>query len=186
MGVHLEDRVASGLSRYLDLLLFWNRKVNLTAVRDPEAIVTKHFVDSLAVIPHIPPGVQSLADIGSGPGFPGAVIALARPDLSVSLIESIHKKTAFLEALRREIPLPNVTVHTARAEDWHPASAPDAVISRATWDLTEWLTKAVAWVRPGGSVLAMEADTLHALPANATRHPYRSRAGTRAIVVLNT
>ena len=185
-GVMLDERVTSGLARYLDLLLFWNRKVNLTAVRDPEAIIDKHFVDSLAVIPHIPPSARTLADLGTGAGFPGAVIALARPDLSVFLVESIHKKTAFLEALRRDLPLPNAIVHTIRAEDWRPATPPDAVISRATWDLTDWLTKGRQWVRPGGHVLAMEADTVHPLPANATRHPYPNRAGTRALIVLQT
>ncbi len=186
LGVELDGRIVGGLARYLELLLFWNRRVNLTAVREPEAIVDKHFVDSLAVVPHVPSEAHVLADFGSGAGFPGAVIALARPELSVVLIEAIRKKTAFLEALRRELPLPNLTVAPVRAEDWRPGAPPDVVVSRATWELPHWLEKARAWVAAGGRILAMEAETTYPLPPTATRHPYPHRSGTRAIVVMTT
>src|SRR6185436_4568256 len=77
LAIDLSPPVTAALFRYLDLLLFWNRKVNLTAVRDPAEIVDRHFIDSLAVLPHIPSTARTLVDIGSGAGFPGAVIALA-------------------------------------------------------------------------------------------------------------
>jgi 16S rRNA (guanine527-N7)-methyltransferase len=185
LGVPLDDRIIDALSRYLDLLLFWNRTVNLTAVRDPAGIVDKHFVDSLAVVPHIPPHARSVADLGSGPGFPGAVIALLRPDLAVALVESIHKKAAFLEALRRTLPLPNATVHAERAESWSTHTPPpDVVVSRATWEIPTWLALGSTFVAPGGTVLAMEAADQFPLPPNATRHPYPHPQGTRAIIVL--
>jgi 16S rRNA (guanine527-N7)-methyltransferase len=171
------------LARYLELLLFWNRKVNLTAVRDPAEIRDRHFADSLEAVRHIPDEARSLVDIGSGAGFPGAVIALARPALEVTLVESVRKKASFLEALRRDIPLPNVTVFAMRAEDWARCAPalPDVAISRAVWDLSEWLAKAMAFVRPGGTVLGMEGAERHELPAGATRHPYGSRSIIRYV-----
>lgn len=182
-GLAISAEVLAGLSRYLDLLMFWNRRINLTSVRDPADAVDRHFIDCLAAVPHVPAEARSLVDVGSGAGFPGAVIALLRPTLSVTLIESIHKKTAFLEALRRELPLPNVTVTTKRIEDWAPATRPDVAISRATWDLTEWLAIGRTLIAPDGRVLGMEAATQHDLPAGATRHPYAHPSGQRAIVV---
>jgi 16S rRNA (guanine527-N7)-methyltransferase len=183
LGVDLSPTVVSGLSRYLDLLLFWNRRINLTSVRDPAEVIDRHFIDCLAVVPYIPAGARSLVDVGSGGGFPGAVIALVLPELAVTLVESIHKKTAFLEALRRELPLPNVSVVATRVEDWVPASRPEVAVSRATWDVAEWLQRGAALVGPGGTVLAMEAAELHELPAGAVRHPYDHPSGRRAIVV---
>jgi 16S rRNA (guanine527-N7)-methyltransferase len=184
LGLTLEDRIVQGLGRYLDLLLFWNKRVSLTAVREPEAVIEKHFIDSLAVVPHIPSAARSLGDIGSGPGFPGAVIALARPDLAVALVESIHKKAAFLGAIRRDLGLSNVTVHATRAEEWSRHTAPpDVVVSRATWDLVEWLELGRTWVAPGGVVIGMEGSTRHGLPPEAVRHLYGPH---RAIITLRT
>ena len=182
-GMTPDDRVVAGLGRYLDLLLLWNRRVNLTAVRDAAGIVLKHFVDSLAVVPHVPAAARTLIDVGSGGGFPGAVIALARPDLRVALVESIHKKTAFLEALRRELPLPNVTVHSKRIED--AGLRADVAVSRATWDLPEWLERGKTLVGPGGLVIGMEGADQHALPPGARRVPYPLGDSTRAIVLFH-
>jgi 16S rRNA (guanine527-N7)-methyltransferase len=183
LGVPLSPEVIAGLSRYLDLLLFWNKRINLTSVRDPADAVDRHFIDSLAAVPHVPATARSLVDVGSGAGFPGAIIALVRPTLAVTLIESIHKKTAFLEAVRRELPLRNVTVVSKRIEDWSPPVRPDVAISRATWDLTEWLTRGASLIAPGGCVLGMEAAAQHELPEGATRHAYPHPSGQRAIVV---
>ncbi len=180
VGVTLDERVMTGLSRYLSVLLLWNRRINLTAVREPEGIVDLCFVDSLAIVPHIVASVRTLIDVGSGAGFPGAVMALARPDIAVTLVESNHKKTAFLEAVRREIPLPNLVVKSVRIESLSPPHA-DVATSRATWDLAEWLAFGATLVRPGGMVLGMEGAEEHALPAGAERHPYPSaRAAGRS------
>jgi 16S rRNA (guanine527-N7)-methyltransferase len=183
IGITPDNRLVAGLTRYLDLLLLWNRRVNLTAIRDPADIVLKHFVDSLAVLPFLPVAARSVVDVGSGAGFPGAVIALARPDLLVALVESVHKKAAFLEALRRELPLPNVTVHAKRAED--AGVTADIAISRATWDVPGWLDRGRAFVFPGGALLGMEGAELHKLPPGATRHRYNLGGSARAIVVFH-
>ena len=183
IGVTLTDGLVAALSHYFDLLVFWNRKVNLTSIREPIDIIDRHFVDSLTLLPFIPRTARTLADLGSGGGFPGAVLALARPDLSVDLVESIHKKAAFLETLRRELPLPNVRVHAQRAEDWSAALAtkPDVLVSRATWDLPEWLARAAA-INPEALILGMEAADLHALPDGASRHPVPHPSGRRSVI----
>jgi 16S rRNA (guanine527-N7)-methyltransferase len=183
VGVAVDERLAAGLGRYLDLLLLWNRRVNLTAIRDARGIVGKHFVDSLALLPHIPASARSLVDVGSGAGFPGAVLALARPDLAVALIESIHKKAAFLEALRRELPLPNAKVLATRVEEAHVTA--DVAVSRATWELPEWLERGRTLVPPGGTILGMEAAERHALPPGARRHPYALAGVTRAVITFH-
>ena len=180
LGVEVDDALAAALGRYLDLLVLWNRRINLSSVRDPAGIVEKHFVDSLAALPHLPAAARTLVDVGSGAGFPGAVLALARPALAVTLVEPIHKKAAFLEALRRELPLPNVTVEIGRVET-SPTRA-DVAISRATWDLLEWLPRGARLVTPGGLVLGIKGAKTHALPPGATRHPYALGGAKRAII----
>jgi 16S rRNA (guanine527-N7)-methyltransferase len=172
--VDLSPTSEAGLSKYLDLLLRWNERINLTAVRDADGIVERHFLDSLAVLPHLPAAAASLIDVGSGPGFPGAVVALLRPDLAVTLVESNHKKCAFLETLRRELPLPKARVLSQRIEDVLAAptfSPVDAAVSRATLDLPDWLALGSRLVRPGGIVLGMEGAEIRDLPPRASRHP---------------
>src|SRR5712664_1169672 len=109
------------LSAYLDLLLKWNARTNLTAIRDPEEIVRRHFGESLFAVQHLnpatpDPGPGTLLDFGSGAGFPGLPIALLRPDLQVTLAESQNKKAAFLREAVRTLNLPNVEVWAARVE----------------------------------------------------------------------
>ena len=129
----LDAGQVSRLLAYLDLLERWNRAYNLTAVRQRADMVTRHLLDSLAVLPWIPGG--RLLDAGSGAGLPGVPLAIARPDLDVTLLDSAGKKIRFLEHLRRELGLRNVTLVQARLEAWAPEgpnSAPfDAIISRA-------------------------------------------------------
>jgi 16S rRNA (guanine527-N7)-methyltransferase len=131
-------------------------------------------------LPYLPREARTLVDVGSGGGFPGAVLALARPALAVTLVEPVHKKAAFLEALRRELPLRNVTVRIVRAGDCDVQA--DVAISRATWDLLDWLPRGVRLVTRGGLVLGMEGAEEHALPPGATRHPYALGGAKRAII----
>ena len=181
----LDPAALPGFERYLARLLEWNQRINLTAVTDPDEVVRKHFADCLALVPHVPHGA-TLVDLGSGAGFPGAVVALARPDLEVTLVEPSHKRAAFLRVLVRELPLPRTVV---RAETYEAAVAAvrgrfDAAVSRATWDLPDWLERGRALVRPGGLVLGMEGAATHALPASAERHPVALPDATRAVITL--
>ena len=143
-AAELDAGQVSRLLAYLDLLERWNRAYNLTAVRDPANMVTRHLLDSLAVLPWIPGG--RLLDAGSGAGLPGVPLAIARPDLAVTLLDSAGKKIRFLEHLRRELGLRNISAVQARLAAWAPQdlnSAPfDAIISRAFASLTAFAAAA--------------------------------------------
>jgi 16S rRNA (guanine527-N7)-methyltransferase len=167
LGVVLDESQESKLARYLELLLTWNRKINLTAVTEPAAIVDRHFLDSLAVVPRIPAGARSVLDAGAGAGFPGIVIAIARPELRVTCVESIQKKAAFLETLRRELA-PGVEVLAARLEAIAADRTFDVAVSRATWEPAEWLVRGAPFVAPGGRLIAMTTDEVAALAAPAS------------------
>jgi 16S rRNA (guanine527-N7)-methyltransferase len=170
------------LYRFVDHLLAWNRRINLTAARTADG-VREHVEDSLAVVPHIPADAVRLLDVGSGGGFPGLVVAIVRPALSVTLLEPVHKKRAFLASAARELGLGNVDARAERLED-HSGRDYDVAVSRATWAVPDWLERAEPFVRPGGVILAMEGREQHALPAGAVRHPYALGDRTRAVIVL--
>lgn len=101
---------------YLVLLDKWNSTYNLTAVRNPQAMLTYHLLDSLAVVPYLPE-TRKLLDVGSGGGLPGLVLSIVYPDMKVSMIDIVHKKTAFLNQVKIELGLDNVTVYTGRVEE---------------------------------------------------------------------
>ena len=115
--------------RYLDLLNKWNQVHNLTAVRDPEEQVSRHVLDCLAVLPYIE-DAATLADIGSGAGLPALMLAIMRPQLAVTALESNGKKAAFIREAVRVLALANVQVVAQRVEDWQ-ASPQAVIISRA-------------------------------------------------------
>jgi 16S rRNA (guanine527-N7)-methyltransferase len=144
------------ISTYIDLLLLWNRKLNLTAVRDPEQIVTRHFGESLfaaqRLFANMPlnAGMQ-LCDLGSGAGFPGIPIKFAFPELHVTLIESTQKKSVFLREVIRNLALTNIDVFAGRAETAAAGSA-DVVTLRAVERFEEALPVAARLVRPQGRV----------------------------------
>lgn len=150
---------------YLDLLARWNRTWNLTAVRDPAAMVPYHLLDSLALLPCV--HGASLADLGSGAGLPGIPLAVARPDLAVTLIESNGKKARFLREAVRSLPLANVTVLQARVQD--AAGSFDTVTARAFASLADMLDWGGHLLAPGGRWLAakgrVEPDEIAGVPA---------------------
>jgi len=142
------------LLAYLALLDKWNRVYNLTAVRDVERMVSHHLLDSLAVLPYLQG--ETLLDVGSGGGLPGIPLAIARPALQVTLIDSIAKKTAFLLQAKAELGLANVSVVTGRVEDHKPEAPFDLITSRAFADLREFVTLTRHLLKPGGRWLAMK------------------------------
>jgi 16S rRNA (guanine527-N7)-methyltransferase len=154
LRLHLPDKAQDHLVRYLALLAKWNRTHNLTAVRDPDAMVSLHVLDSLAVLAHLKG--ESVADVGSGGGLPGIPIAIARPTWRVVLVESNQKKAAFLEQCRIELALDNLGVEHRRVESWRPAEVFSEVISRAFSDLAEFVRLSSHLVGPGGSLVAMK------------------------------
>ena len=162
------------LSTYLDLLLKWNARTNLTAIRDPEEIVRRHFGESLFAARHLNPTTPApspvtLLDFGSGAGFPGLPIALLRPDLQVTLAESQNKKAAFLREAVRTLNLPNVEVWAARVEAL-PANRQFRVVTlRAVDNMEAALSAAKVRIAPGG-LLALLTTTQQA-PNEGHSHP---------------
>jgi 16S rRNA (guanine527-N7)-methyltransferase len=155
MDVVLGADARERLLQHLGLVAKWNRVHNLTAVREPEQMVVLHTLDSLSLLPHLG-SARSLADIGTGGGFPGIPIAIARPDIAVTLVESSHKKCAFLEQAKTELALENVQVVCGRVERWKPETRFDAVVSRAFAELSDFVVQAGHLAAPGGRMLAMK------------------------------
>ena len=154
------------MAAYLALLERWNRAYNLTAVRDPDAMVVRHLLDSLSILPWIE-GPRVL-DVGSGAGLPGIPLAIARPALTFCLLDSNGKRTRFLNQAAAELQLPNVHVLRARVEDYHPNSLFNSVVSRAFATLADLLANAGRLCAPDGRLLAMKGvfpdDELARLP----------------------
>lgn len=155
MGIALDAAVQEKLVAYLRLLEKWNRVHNLTAVREPDRMVVLHLLDSLSLLPHLA-GVRTLVDVGTGGGLPGIPLAIARPDLAVTLLDSSHKKATFLRQAKAELALANVGVVCERVESWRPDSRFDAVVSRAFAELADFVTQAGHLAAPGGVLLAMK------------------------------
>jgi 16S rRNA (guanine527-N7)-methyltransferase len=155
MGLQLPLDAPEALARYLELIAKWNRVHNLTAVRETEQMVVLHVLDSLSLLPHLE-GVKTLLDVGSGPGLPGIPVAVARPEIAVTLLDASHKKAAFLEQARVELALANVSVACERVEAWKTDRRFDAVVSRAFADLVDFVDQAQHLVAPGGTLIAMK------------------------------
>jgi 16S rRNA (guanine527-N7)-methyltransferase len=153
-GVPLNELQEQQLLAYLELLLKWNAKINLTAIESPEECVTRHFGESLYLTKWIEVGGR-LLDIGSGAGFPGLVLKLAKPSLSLTLLEPVAKKRAFLKEAARVCELSPVTVRGERLEDFAQAlGAPrfDFTTARAVGDLERLIPQAVRCLNPRGMV----------------------------------
>ena len=141
---------------YLALLDRWNRTYNLTAIRDPREMVGKHLLDSLSMLPHVHDG--RLADLGTGPGLPGIPLALARPALQITLVESNGKKTRFLREVVRQLGLGNVRVLEARAEAVDEPGTFDQLTARAMDTLAGILQVGGHLLAPDGRLLAMKGQ----------------------------
>jgi len=157
LGLDIDAAAQIRLLAYVALLDKWNRTYNLTAIREPERMVTHHLLDALATLPHLPqlPGLR-LIDVGSGGGLPGIPLAIARPQWRVTLLDSKRKKTSFLRQAAAELDLANVTVVAARVEDYVPEQRFDVAISRAFAELAPFVAVARHLVRSEGLLVAMK------------------------------
>lgn len=164
LGLGLPAGAEAKLLAYLALLEKWNRVHNLTAVRGAERMVSHHLLDSLAAVPFFQGGGSDsirVLDVGSGGGLPGIPLAIARPELQVTLIDSVAKKTAFLLQAKAELGLNNVKVVTGRVEDFQPGTRFDVITSRAFSDLKEFVTLTRHLLEPAGRWLAMKGLMPH-------------------------
>ncbi|KQY00072.1 16S rRNA (guanine(527)-N(7))-methyltransferase RsmG [Massilia sp. Root133] len=156
------------LMNYLALMFKWNAVYNLTSLRDPMQMVTHHLLDSLAAVPAFA-AARNVLDVGSGGGLPGIVLAIVRPDMKVSMIDTVHKKTAFLTQVKAELGLANVTVYTARVEQLQVSDKFDVITSRAFADLSDFVNWSSHLLADGGRYIALKGvapkDEQERLPA---------------------
>ena len=152
MGLEVSAAARDCLLAYAALMLKWNRVYNLTAVRDEISVIRLHLLDSLAVLPFLEG--STLADIGSGGGLPGIPLAIVRPELSVTLVESNQKKSAFQRQAGIELGLTNLVPVCARVEQHEGAY--DIVTSRAFAELVDFVSLSSHLVAPGGVLAAMK------------------------------
>ncbi|BBB27953.1 16S rRNA (guanine(527)-N(7))-methyltransferase RsmG [Amphritea japonica] len=137
IGLELTSEQYQQLLNYHALLIKWNKAFNLTAVRSPEEMISRHLIDSLSVLPYI--DVERLIDVGSGPGLPGIPLAICRPDLPITLLDSNIKKSRFQFQAKAELGLDNIDVIHERVEKYTPEVLFDGVISRAFASLQDMI-----------------------------------------------
>ena len=154
LGMEVAGDAQQKMLEYLTLLQKWNQVYSLTAIRQPEQMVSNHLLDSLAVVPHLWSG--RWLDVGSGAGLPGLVLALMRPDWAVTLLDSNSKKTGFMQQVAIELGLDNVTVCCTRVEGWHPVQKYDGIISRAFASLADFTRLTRHLLNPTGRWAAMK------------------------------
>ncbi len=157
----LSKTALNRLSKYADLLVEWNEKINLTAILDPEGIAVKHFLDSLMIFKYVDiPEGASVIDIGTGAGFPGVVMKIARPDIKLTLMDSLQKRITFLDTLCSELGLDVTTIHS-RAEEINPKQREgyDFAVARAVANMRVLSEYCIPYVKVGGSFIAMKGST---------------------------
>jgi 16S rRNA (guanine527-N7)-methyltransferase len=168
LGLELALERREKLLAYLTLLYKWNRAYRLTALKEDEA-VGHHLLDSLAILPFVPAG--RLLDVGSGGGAPGIPLAIARPELAVTLLDGNSKKAAFLRQAAIELELSNISVHGGRVEQYHPTLGFTAIVSRAFAELADFVALSWRLLAEDGVCLAMKGvwprDEIARLPGMA-------------------
>lgn len=170
LGVALSAEQHEQLLAYLALLIKWNKAYNLTAVRDPDEMVSRHLLDSLSVVEHVREAGDNWLDVGSGGGMPGIPLAIMFPERRFTLLDSNGKKTRFLVQVKLELKLDNLEVVHSRVEAYRPERPFDGISSRAFSSLQDFSD----WTRHLGNAdtqwLAMKGvhpdDELQALPAD--------------------
>ena len=159
LGIALPPAAQQKLLAYATLLYKWNRTYSLTALRQQDKAVSHHLLDSLAVLPFVTTG--NLLDVGSGGGMPGIPLAIARPELRVTLLDSNSKKAAFLKQAAIELALTNISVHCGRVEQYHPQDCFSAITSRAFSELADFVLLTRHLLCSDGRWLAMKGIWPH-------------------------
>lgn len=155
MALKLSDQMIDQLMTYLNLVEKWNRVYNLTAIRERDQMIKLHFLDSLSILNHV--HVKNILDVGSGAGFPGVVLAITKPELKVTVMDSVNKKTTFMQQVKSELALTNLDVVNNRVEDYQPITLFEAVTSRAFSNLKNMMSLTQHTLQKEGMWLAMKS-----------------------------
>jgi 16S rRNA (guanine527-N7)-methyltransferase len=190
LGLRLSDRSQAALLGYLERLQTWNRRFNLTAVRDPAEVVARHLLDSLSILPWVERG--PVLDVGTGAGLPGVPLAIARPDLAFTLLDSNGKKTRFLRQVVAELCLDNVTVEQVRLEAFAAKQPFATITSRAFASLVEMFEAARPLLTADGRCVAMKgrapteelADLPAGVPVEVVELSAPGASGARHLVLI--
>jgi len=168
MSLNLSDQMIDQLMVYLNLIEKWNRVYNLTAIRERDEMIKLHFLDSLSILNHVE--MEHVLDVGSGAGFPGIVLAITKPELKVTVMDSVNKKTTFMQQVKSELSLTNLNVVNARVEEYQPTILFDSVITRAFSSVQNMLSMTQHILQKDGAWLAMKSkdvkEELKALDEN--------------------
>ena len=161
IGIELKEEQLEKFYLYMNILLEWNEKINLTAITNEEEIILKHFVDSLTINKYIEEG-KSIIDVGTGAGFPGIPIKILREDLKVTLLDSLNKRINFLNEVIEKLDLKNIKCIHGRAEEFgknkNYREKYDFATSRAVANMSTLSEYLIPFVKVGGKVLAMKGD----------------------------
>lgn len=159
--ISVSDEASAKLSRYYELLIEWNEKMNLTAITEAEDVALKHFADSLSLLSYVDIRQgASVIDVGTGAGFPGMALKIARPDIRLTLLDSLNKRLVFLDEVCAELGIDDVTMIHSRAEDGSRTELRDSfdyAVSRAVASLNTLCEYDMPYVRPGGIFIAMKS-----------------------------
>lgn len=171
LGIHLSEEKAHLYYQYMELLLEWNEKINLTAITDPHEIILKHFIDSLTALPYIPEKGNVL-DIGTGAGFPGIPLKIVNNN-SYTLMDSLNKRITFLQEVIKELRLENIEVVHARAEDYarnnEKREKYQVVIARAVASLNILVEYMLPMLQIGGVAICMKGSQIEQEIVNAKK-----------------
>lgn len=186
LGVTVPPAAAAPLARYVELVVEWRLRVNLTGSLTREALVDQHVADALALLPWLPSGPFRFVDVGSGAGLPGMILAILRTDAEAVLLEPRGKRHVFLSHVLRELELRGrVEARRERLESHHPGHLYDVAVSRAAWPVAKWLDLGPRLVRqPGGRVLGLGGAAPPPLPPGVEIRPYRLGNRLRRSVVV--
>lgn len=159
LEISLSDVVSEREVRFLDELLRWNQRVNLTSITNCKQAIEKHLLDSLLLLPHLD-NAKNILDMGSGGGLPSIPLAIAVPSLDIVSVDSVGKKINFQKHVKRQLQINNLTVLQSRVEDLNQTRLKeerfDLVVSRAFTSLQTFIAYAAPWLTPGGRILAMK------------------------------
>jgi 16S rRNA (guanine527-N7)-methyltransferase len=159
MNISLSDKQIQQLLCYLSLILKWNRIYNLSAIRDPIESVKKHLLDSLSIIHFVQPGL--LLDVGSGAGLPGIVIAIMKPETEVFVLDSVGKKCRFMQAVKSELALENLSVVNSRVESFKSKKSFSQITSRAFAEASKTIQLTKHLLEENGRYLLMKGSNIH-------------------------